>query len=135
MPAGSSRWADGTASALLLRPWGRRGERGVQLCAVPGSRAVACTGRCRICNACGHPCPPLSPVQLPPASMLRSDHPTLGFERASSFSFFLCYSPLPWKSVELGQDDLNSVSSRWKQVPGCGQVEGALSRRRLGMAS
>lgn len=68
--------------------------------------------------------------------MLPSDCPTAwGFEGTTSFSFFLYYSPLSWKSVELGQDDLSSVWSIWKQVPGCGQVEGALSRRRLGMAS
>lgn len=132
MPAGPPRQADGTASALRCSS----GHGGVSTACSsvpsPGRR----TGRCRIYNACGHPCPPLSPIQLPPASVLRADRPTgWGFARASSFSFFLSFSPFSWKSVELGQDDLSSVPSRWKQVPGCGQVEGALSRQRLGMAS
>lgn len=51
-------------------------------------------------------------IQLPPASTLHADHFTdQGFERASFLSFFLSLlsPPLSWKSVELGQDDLNSV--------------------------
>lgn len=90
------------------------------------------TAQSRIHSLCGRPFTPSSPSSCPllPWNALFAPQGS-----ALTVCSFLHQSLLSCKSVELGQGDLNSVWSRWKQVPGCSQVEGALSRQRLGMAS
>lgn len=132
-PAAPARQADGSGSALCCGHG--HGKAGTACSSVPGGSAVVCLPWLlhrsvqhlrRMLPSLPVPLPCPAPPDCPPGP---------GIERASSFSFCLCYSALSWKSVELGQDDSNSMLSRWKRVPGCGQVEGALSRQSLGMAS
>lgn len=132
-PAGPAQQAHGAASALCCG----HSRVSESLCA-----KQRCRGRAFLRLPQGSeqdlqpvwPClHTLFPIQLPPASTVRSGCQARALT-GPLFSF-LHQSLLSRKSAELGQGDLNSVWSRWKQVPGCGQVEGALSRQRLGMAS